>query len=70
MSRMARLHIDSLPDAAGCGVPMPLFANWLLGIIHRIFDAQDNQGAPGFFRIIQSLSQIEFKGRVAAFVMA
>src|SRR5689334_704806 len=40
---MAGLDEDGLPDAAGGGVPAPLFADGLFGIIHRVFDTEHQQ---------------------------
>ena len=42
MRLASRFKENSLPDAAGRGVPTPLFAHGLLGILHRIFDPQHN----------------------------
>ena len=39
----ARFQINRLPDAAGGRVPMPLFSDGLLAIIHRIFHAQNHE---------------------------
>ena len=76
MGGVARLDKNGLPDAAGGGVPAPLFADGLLVIIHRVLNAEDDErGAPhpGPLPRAQrekSVRQIKFEGRIAAFVMA
>ena len=67
---MARLQINGLPNAAGGGVPAPLFSHRLLGVVHRVFDAQDDEREAFARLFLQGVRQIKLKRSVAAFVMA
>jgi len=71
VNRRARFEPDCLPNAAGGGVPFPLFADGLLGIVHRILNADHERGVliavvGGFERV----GDVEFVREIAAFAMA
>src|SRR5205085_3620414 len=63
-----RFKIDRLPDAAGGGVPIPLLAYRLLGVVHRLLDPQDDQRLAPTRHIGQSFREIEFERRITAFM--
>ena len=69
---VARLEEDGLPDAAGRRVPAPLFADGLLGVVHRVFHAQHDHraGKPVRVRLAEGVGQVELERRVAALVVA
>src|SRR5437867_1342792 len=83
--RVAGLEIDRLPNPTGGGVPSPLLAHRLLGVVHRIFDAQyqKSMAAPTPRALLrarlsgraslsrfQRFGQIKLKRRVPPFVVA
>ena len=65
VARVARLDEDRLPDAAGRRVPLPLLADGLLGVVHRVLHAQDDH-APALR--VERVGQVELERRVAALV--
>ena len=58
-----------MPDTAGRGVPAPLFADRLLGVIHWIFNPKNEAGFAGAIRF-HRVREIELKRRVAVLVVA
>src|SRR4028119_2131882 len=68
-TRRPRPPPPRLPAAAGLCVPLPLLADGLLPVIHGVFDAQHQNGAPLAVRsTLQRIRQIEFEGCIATFV--
>ena len=65
VARVAGFHEHRLPDAAGGGVPVPLFTNGLLGVVHRIFHAQDQHAAAVG---VERVGQVELEGVVPTLV--
>ena len=63
MGCVAGLDEHGLPDTAGRRVPLPLFANGLLGVIHRVLDAQDDDAASIG---VERIGQVELERRVPA----
>src|SRR5581483_5972973 len=61
----ARFDKNGLPNPARRRVPAPLFADGLLGIIHRVLDPQDDQRSAF---TVERVGQIKFKRGITAFV--
>ena len=65
VARVAGFHENGLPDAAGGGVPVPLLADGLLGVVHGVLHAQDQDAATVG---VERVGQVELERVVATLV--
>src|SRR5215203_5363510 len=66
-----RLDEDRLPNAARARVPPPLLADWLLRVVHRVFDPDhDRSGELTIFTDFERIGEVELEGDETAFVAA
>ena len=67
MGGVPGFKIDCLPDAAGAGVPVGLFADGLFAVVLGIVGAHDDVGVLAGY---QRIGDVEFKGEVSVLVFA
>ena len=71
MRYAASLDENGLPNATGCGVPSPLFTDWLLGVVHRVLHTKNKQSGAGAVRLeVEDIGKVELKWGISAFVPA
>ena len=64
------LDENGLPNTAGGGVPAPLFSHRLLGVIHRVLNAQDQlTGTCAIGLRFERISKIKLERSVTALVV-